>query len=166
MKKRTLLEVALVLALALFTINCATKLPPNVQPEGRMAQQARQLIVLAGVVLDSVDLITEQRLALSSPDKAEAIKRDATLAITVIRDVGLAGQQLADVLKVVDMSRDPETRLQAIQDAQVLIRKIGGLLTSGQLKIGDEGTRNAVARLLGPVSDLVLQMAMILPRTA
>lgn len=165
-RRRCYLEVLLLIFLSMLAANCATKLPPNIQAEGQMAQQARQLIVLAGVVLDSVDLMTEQRLALSPPGKAEAIKADARAAIMVIRDVGLAGQQLAEVLKVVDLAKEPGTRLDAIQAAQGLLRTISGLLSSGSLRVGDEATRMAVAKLLGPVSDLVLQMALLLPRAA
>lgn len=158
-------------------MGCAGRLPPNLSIEGRLAVYGRQVIITANGVLTSVDIITEQRLGMVQLQKAtrqlddktayersEQIKADARLVIGIIGQIGSAGQSLADALRVIDQTADPGQRNTAIDTARNLILAIQRLLTEGQVKIGDDQTRRSAIGLLSQITDLLLNLALVMPQ--
>jgi hypothetical protein len=161
----------LITVAALLATSCASMggaMNPNQQIEGRVAFYARQVIGMADNALTMVDIVTDQRLAMAAADpaKQERIKADARAVITVFKQIGEGGQKLAAALTAVDQALTNVDRTNAIQVAQGVMAGLNRLVTDGTMNVGDDTTRSVVLRLFGNVSDLLLQLAFILPRPA
>lgn len=166
---KTRLGTLIVVATLLIT-GCASSgaTNPNLQLEGRVALYARQVINMADNALTAVDIVTEQRLAMaaSDPPRQERIKSDARAVIMVFKQIGEGGQKLATALTAVDQALTNTDRTNAIQVAQGVMAGLNRLVTDGTVNVGDDTTRSVVLRLFGNVSDLLLQLAFVLPRPA
>ena len=167
MKMRSVIAVALLL----LSTGCAMRGGtgnPNQQLEGQVAFYARQVMVSADTALSAVEILTDQRLALAAnnPVKQEAIKADARAVITIFKQVGEGGQRLTVALRAIDAATKDVDRANAIESARAILQGMNRLVTDGTIPVTDDVTRGAVLRLFGNLSDLLMQLAFVLPKTA
>lgn len=168
-----IIRLAVLTAILIATANCASSggpapQNPGQQIEGRVAFYALSVINMADTGLSLAATLTDQRLAMAGTDavKVEQIKADARAIITVFKQVGEGGQKLAAALTVMDTATTALDRNNALLAVQTLVSGINRLVTDGTLPVGDDATKAAVQRLFSNVSDLLLQLAFVLPQGA
>ncbi len=167
---KTIRSLLAITAILIAATGCASSgaLNPNQQVEGRVAFYARQVITQADTALSAVEIITDQRLALAANDQArqERIKTEARAVIGVFKQVGEGGQKLAAALKEVDAATSEVDRSNRIEVVKGIVTALNKLVTDGTLSVGDDSTRASVLKLFGAVSDILLQLAFVLPQPA
>jgi hypothetical protein len=149
--RRAFLLVALVTIMAA-ACGGGTRLPPGVSPEGRIAISARQLLAVADVALTGVDaMIQTGRLP----------QQEGVRVIEVLRAIGITAQQLASALAVWDAARDETAALSSQARVTALLSMLQTQVLSTTLPVGTESNRQEIARLIGSVNGLVLEIAAV-----
>lgn len=142
--------VALAVSLAVGAVfwGCAGKTPPNVGTAGKIAYAAKNVTDAAGTALKGIELFTDQGLL----PKPVAIQ-----TISMIRHVGLAGNALADALRVYAQSRGASGGI----EIRTTVQNIQRLVTDSLVLIPDLDARKRVQQITQPILDALA--AILIP---
>lgn len=132
----------------LMTVGCATKVPPTVGPAGKIALQARTITDAAGTALKGIEVFTDQGLIP---------KPVAVQVITAIRQVGLAGNALADALRLYAQSRGADGGI----EIRTTVQNIQRLVTDALVLVLDLPTRQRIQTITQPILDALA--AILIP---
>lgn len=127
---------------------CSPKVPPTVGPAGKIAWQAKNVTDAAATALRGIELFTDQGLIP---------KPVAVQVITAVRQVGLAGNALADALTVFAESKGADGGI----EIKTTIQNIRRLVTDSLVLVPDLDTRQRVQAILQPVLDALA--AVLIP---
>lgn len=169
-------------AFLVFLVACGGNPAPTTQPpsiEGQLALYGRKVVQTANLALDTVDTITQARLAnlpvqvatgVLAQDQVPAaeakIKAEARKAILTIRDVGSQAQALAVTLQIIETASTGVDQAKGIEAARQILTNMQQLVVQGSVPIGDETSRQVLAALMGQLSDLLMNVALLLPPPA
>jgi hypothetical protein len=140
LKSVPVILLAAVLSGALAWGGCAPKVGPNIGPAGKTAWQAKNVTDAAGTALRGIELLTDQGL-LPKPT--------AVTVITAIRSVGLAGNVLADALRVYADSKGAS----GAAEIRTTIQNIQRLITDALILVPELDSRKRVQAILQPILD-------------
>ena len=127
---------------------CAQKVPPNVGPAGKVAYQAKNITDAASTALGAIELFTDQGL-IAKPVAIDVIK--------AIRSVGLAGNALADGLRIYATSKGVDGKV----EIRTTIQRIQTLITDALVLVPDLPTRQRIQAITKPILDAL--SAILLP---
>lgn len=135
-----LVLAALLGGLAAVSGGCAAKVPPGVSLAGKMAYQARNVTDAAGTALGAIELFTDQGLIP---------KPVAVQVIQVIRQVGVAGNALADALRLYVQTKGADGGI----EIRTTIQNVQRLITDALVAVPDLETRKRIQAVTQPILD-------------
>lgn len=119
---------------------CAAKVPPTVGAAGKIAWQAKNVTDAAATALKGIEVFTDQGLI----PKPVAIQ-----VITAVRQVGLAGNALADALRIYAESKGANGGI----EIKTTVQNIQRLVTDSLVLVPDLDTRKRVQQIVQPILD-------------
>jgi len=138
----------LVLSAGLLT-GCASNVPPNISPEGRLAAQALPVTAALRGVIPSI-----KPMVCTSTTQTNCLKvSDAQLVIANIDRALRVVEHLALVLKVVDESTTADGKINAMLLARQAMNEIQREISEASIAPSDEFARQAVSGLLRTVTE-------------
>lgn len=130
---------------------------PGLSLEGQIAVKGRQLIAGVTSAASGVDvLMTSQVLP----------KDQGINVLQKLRLVSTESQKLADLLTIIDTTRDAAAKQTAIKQAGEIVKGIQKAVTQSLIPIGTVDARTKVAALLDIITADLVDISLLLPRPA
>lgn len=184
MRHASVAKVAGILTLVILFAGCGPQQPTTTPTmpasvEGQLAFYGRKVIQTASLALDTVDQITQARLAnvpvqvatgIWTADQAAAeeakIKAEARKAIATLAQIGPLAKQLVITLQIIETAGSDVDQQKGIEAARLILKNIQQLIIGGGVPIGDEVSRQVLAATMGQLADLLMNVALLLPPPA
>ena len=142
------------IVVALVTLGCGAKLPPDTSPEAKIAVRATQVVAALRATLPAIKSLTCTAPALTPPvclSPADAIR-----VVTRIEQAGEHAERLATALQIVDAATDAASRATGMQRVTAILGSIQGSLAAAQIAPAAEPGRAAVVAILSSVMAILL----------